>query len=96
MKDKLLPIFSYNMTAYQNAAHEAGFNRATCAAMANMSRGQWSDMLNGKIAAPTVWTALRVAEVLRCSVDALLTTDPDIRAVTVRKVQRAFIGVRKA
>jgi hypothetical protein len=95
MKDKLLPIFSYNMTAYQNAADEAGFNRATCAAMAKMSRGQWSDMLNGKIAAPSVWTALRVAEVLRCSVDALLTSDPDVRAVTVKKVSRAFKLVRK-
>ena len=84
------------MTAYQDAAHEAGLNRATCAAMANMSRGQWSDMLNGKIAAPTVWTALRVAEVLRCSVDALLTSDPNVRAATVRKVHRAFVGVRKA
>jgi transcriptional regulator with XRE-family HTH domain len=95
MKDKLLPIFAHNMTAYQNAAHEAGFNRATCAALANMSRGQWSDMLNGKIAAPSVWTALRIAEVLRCSVDALLTTDPEIRDATVKKVFRAFKLVRK-
>ena len=94
MSSKLLPIFAHNMTAYQEAAHKAGWNRTMCAAKARMSKGQWADLLNGKIPSPGVWTAQRVADVLRCSVDALLTSDPEVRDATVKKVYRAFKLVR--
>lgn len=87
---KTLPLFAYNMTAYQEAAKEAGFNRSACAEMARMSKAQWSQLANGDIQAPTIWTALRVAETLRVNLDALVTTDPKFRASTARLVYRTF------
>lgn len=92
--NKLLPLFAYNMTTYQEAAKEAGFNRTACAAIARMSKAQWSQLLNGDIQAPTVWTAVRVAETLRVSVDALLTTDPKLRASTAKMVYRTFKRIK--
>ena len=69
------------MTAYQNALSDlCGLNRSDCAKKANMSKGQWSDLLNGKIPNPRLWTCVRVAETLNVSLDALVTTNPKERS----------------
>ena len=49
---KTISLFAENMTAYQEAAKEAGFNRSACAEMAGMSKAQWSQLANGDIFAP--------------------------------------------
>ena len=93
--EKLLPIFSYNMTVYQDEAAILGWNRTKCAQRARMSKGQWSDLLNGKISHPSVWTAKRVADALCVSVDDLITFDQTVRDEAVKKVlvgQRASKG----
>lgn len=92
---RLLPIFCHNMTVYQNVAKSLGYNRTKCAARARMSKGQWSDLLNGKISHPSVWTAKRVADALCVSVDDLITFDQTVRDEAVKKVlvgQRASKG----
>lgn len=88
--NKTLSLFADNMTAYQEAAKEAGFNRSVCAEMAGMSKAQWSQLANGDIFAPSIWTALRVAETLRVSLDALVTDDPKLQASTAKLVYRTF------
>lgn len=86
MTRKLLPIFAANMTAYQDAIDDlCGLNRTTCAKRAAMSKGQWSDMLHGKIPSPRIWTAARVADVLGVTLDDLVTTDPEKRAAAIRR-----------
>jgi transcriptional regulator with XRE-family HTH domain len=84
-KKSLLPVFAYNMTAYQNALDDfCGLPRTVLARRANMSKGQWSDLLNGKIHNPRVWTVVRVAEVLRVPLAAMVTIDANERAAAVR------------
>lgn len=94
--DKLLPIFSYNMTVYQNQAADLGWNRTKCSQRARMSKGQWSDLLNGKISHPSVWTAKRVADALCVSVDDLITFDQAVRDQAVNKVMVSRAVIDKA
>jgi transcriptional regulator with XRE-family HTH domain len=80
----LLPIFSANMTAIQDALDGlCGLPRTVLARRCGMSKGQWSDLLNGKIHNPRIWTVVRVAEVLRVPLNALVTTDAKQRAAAV-------------
>lgn len=84
-RNKLLPIFAANMTAYQNAVYDlCGVNRTACANRANMSKGQWSDLLNGNIPSPGVWTAARIADALGVTIDDLITSSPDKRATAIQ------------
>lgn len=87
---KILPIFAANMMTYQAAAKRAGFNKTACAKRAGMSKGHWSDMLNGKIPSPGLWTAQRIADALCVTIDALATTDPAIRSATAVGVEQLF------
>lgn len=87
---KILPIFAANMAAYQEAASSVGFNKTTLAKRAGMSKGQWSDLLNGKTPNPQIWTAVRVADALKVSVSMLVTTDPQIRAGAKMGVRKMF------
>jgi transcriptional regulator with XRE-family HTH domain len=88
--EKLLPIFAYNMKAYQDAASQHGYTATECAARIGMSRAQWSQLVNGRVSKPSVWTALRIAEVFGISVDALVTTDPNVRAEAIAKIESKF------
>ena len=87
---KLLPIFCHNVTVYQDVAKSLGYNRTKCAARARMSKGQWSDLLNGKISHPSIWTASRVADALRVKIDDLITFDEDMRQQAIARMVSLF------
>ncbi len=87
---RLLPIFCHNMTVYQNVAKSLGYNRTKCAARARMSKGQWSDLLNGKISHPSIWTASRVADALRVKIDDLITFDEYMRQQAIARMVSLF------
>jgi transcriptional regulator with XRE-family HTH domain len=74
------PIFAANVRAYSDAWRGLGVTFAEQAKRCNMNKGQFSEMRSGKFPNPGVWTALRIAEGLRVSVDDLLTDKPDHRA----------------
>jgi transcriptional regulator with XRE-family HTH domain len=76
---QITPIFAANMRAYSDALKGRGITFARQAARCNMNKGQFSEMRNGKMPNPGVWTALRVAEGLGVTVDDLLTDRPDRR-----------------
>ena len=87
---KLLPIFCHNMTVYQAVAKSLGYNRTKCATRARMSKGQWSDLLNGKISHPSIWTASRVADALKVKIDDLITFDEDMRQQAIARMVSSF------
>lgn len=79
---KLLPIFAENMTAYAAAAVRAGKTHSALAKAAKMPKSHWSELINGQIPNPSIWTAVRVAEVLRVCISMMITTDPAARSAT--------------
>jgi len=85
---KLLPIFAYNMAAYAAAAVRAGTTHAALARAANMTKSHWSELINGHIPNPSIWTAVRVAEALRVSLSMMVTTDPAARSGTAVGLER--------
>ena len=87
---KLLPIFCHNLSIYSQAAKDGGFNKTKIAAKAHMSKGQFSDLCNGKISHPGIWTAKRLADALGISVDDLITTNPGRRSVLKIEIERRF------
>jgi hypothetical protein len=73
------PIFAVNVTAYSDAWRGRGVSFSDQATRCNLTKGQFSEMRSGKVTAPSVWTALRIAEGLCVSVDELITDRPSIR-----------------
>lgn len=91
-KEKLLPIFSYNLSAYVEAYESRGVTRAAIARWCGMPKGHFSDLCNGKISKPGVFTAQRIAMTMNITVDDLLTGNPDRREAIIRKIIYAKKG----
>jgi hypothetical protein len=85
---KLLPIFACNMAAYAAAAVRAGATHAALAKAAKIPKSHWSELINGHIPNPSIWTAVCVAEVLRVSLSMMVTTDPAARSATAVGLER--------
>lgn len=83
---ELKPIFAANVTAYSDAWRGKGVSYTDQAKRCNMPKGQFSEMRHGKYPNPGIWTALRIAEGLRVSVDELLTDRPDVRQAARRRI----------
>ena len=88
LEEHIRPIFSHNMRIYQDAAKKVGFNQRQVAHIIGMQEPQWSDLLSGRRPAPTIWTAVKIAEAFGCSLEALVTTDDKIRQQAVVAVQK--------
>lgn len=83
---ELKPIFAANVTAYSDAWRGKGVSYTDQAKRCNMSKGQFSEMRNGRFPSPGIWTALRIAEGLRVSMDEIVTDRPDIRQAACRRI----------
>ena len=83
---ELKPIFAANVTAYSDAWRGKGVSYTDQAKRCNMPKGQFSEMRKGKYPSPGIWTALRIAEGLRVSMDELITDRPDVRQWACRRI----------
>jgi hypothetical protein len=94
LRARLLPIFSYNLTTYQQAASRAGMNKKSIASRGNFSQSHWGDLLNGKIPGPSIWTCVRISEALHIPIDALATTDNLYRVEVSDRVEAYWTNIR--
>ena len=85
------PIFACNLRAYSDAMKGRGVTHTEQAKRCNMSKPVFSQLRSGKVHAPTVWTALRLAEMLGVTVDDLLTDRPDRRAAVAKRIFSAAV-----
>jgi hypothetical protein len=85
-RGNMKPIFSANVTAYSDAWRGRGVSFTEQAKRCNMNKGQFTEMRQGKFMNPGIWTALRLAEGLRVSMDELVTDRPDIRDAAARRI----------
>lgn len=86
---ELTPIFAANLRAYSDAMKGRGVTHTEQAKRCNMGKPAFSELRSGHVHSPSVWTALRLAEMLGVTVDDLLTDRPDRRAAVA---QRIFSG----
>jgi len=86
---KLTPIFAANLQAYSDALKGRGVTQTEQAKRCNMFKSTFSQLRSGHVNSPSIWTALRLAEMLGVTVDDLLTDRPDRRAAVA---QRIFSG----
>lgn len=80
------PLFAVNVTAYSDAWRGRGVTFSEQAKRCSMNKGMFSEARSGKYTSPGVWTALRIAEGLRVTVDELLTDRPEVREAARQRI----------
>jgi transcriptional regulator with XRE-family HTH domain len=83
---ELTPIFTANLRAYSDAWKTKGVSLAQQAARCNMGKPAYSQLRSGNVQAPSIWTAVRLAEGLGVTVDDLVTDRPSVREATCRRI----------
>lgn len=85
---KLLPIFAHNLSLYSDAYKRSQrYNRSKLAEMACINKGQYSSMCSGKIPAPSVWTADKLARMMGVSIEDLVTGNKMIRDRVIELIE---------
>jgi transcriptional regulator with XRE-family HTH domain len=80
------PIFTANLRAYSDAWKTKGVSLGQQAARCNMGKPAYSQLRSGNVQAPSIWTAVRLAEGLGVTVDDLVTDRPSVREATCRRI----------
>ena len=86
------PIFTANLRAYSDAWKTKGVSLGQQAARCNMGQPAYSQLRSGNVQAPSIWTAVCLAEGLGVTVDDLVTDRPDRRAAVAYRIFNGDAG----